>query len=57
MRKILNMTSLYPNKENSVRGVFEKKQVEELKNRYQVKICATVISKLNSYGRFHNAFQ
>lgn len=52
MKKILIITSLYPNKENSVRGIFVKKQVEELVKRYEVKVFATEISKISSYEKY-----
>ncbi len=54
MRKILIITSLYPNIENPIRGIFVKKQVEELKQRNEVEVFATEISKSNSYKRFVN---
>lgn len=49
MRKILIITPLYPNRENSIRGIFVKKQVQELRHRNEVKIFVTEISKTNSY--------
>ena len=47
MRKILIITSLYPNIENSTQGIFINKKNEELKNRCQIKICSSVISKIS----------
>ncbi len=49
MQKILIITSLYPNKENSIRGIFIKKQVQEISNRNEVKVFVTEISKTDSY--------
>jgi len=49
MRKILIITSVYPNKDNSVRGIFVKKQVEELKQKNKIAVFATEISRINSY--------
>ncbi len=54
MRKILIITSLYPNIENPIRGIFIKKQVEELNQRHEIKVFATEISTSNSYKRFIN---
>ena len=48
-KKILIITSLYPNKVNSVRGTFVKKQVEKLKQKNKITVFATEISKTNSY--------
>ena len=48
-KKILIITSLYPNKVNSVRGIFVKKQVEKLKQKNEITVFATEISKTNSY--------
>lgn len=51
-RKILIITSLYPTKENSIRGIFVKKQVEELSKKYELKVFATEISKINLYEKY-----
>ncbi len=53
MKKILIITSLYPNNENPIRGIFVKKQVEELSKVYDVKVYATEScndEKTYSYG-------
>ncbi len=47
MQKILIITSLYTYIENSTRSIFIKKQTEELKNRCQIKICSSMISKIS----------
>jgi glycosyltransferase involved in cell wall biosynthesis len=43
MKKILIISSLYPNKENPIRGIFVKKQVEELSKDFIVKVYASEI--------------
>lgn len=48
-KKILIITSLYPNKVNSVRGIFVKKQVEKLKQKNKIIVFATEVSRTNSY--------
>jgi len=50
MKKILIITSLYPNTENSTRGIFVQKQIEELSSSYQIIVFATEISQENKFS-------
>ena len=53
MRRILIITSLYPNRINSSRGIFVKEQVEKLKMDNEVVVFATENSRMNSYEVFY----
>ncbi len=44
MGKILVITSLYPDKINSVRGIFVQEQVNELRKKNEVRVFSTIIS-------------